>query len=180
MKLARTANNFVSFPALTANVVYRAAMFVVVLLHAAPNFLARRQLVDTSLEVADDLGRAAAPVEVAVALRLARVRVRKVFQNFTRQQRLIFEITLRVIMVEEVGTIESANKRIHVRDDNQCLLSALVCLPGRATFAAFLDRLATEFFVVLGNGGAASRIAQLDGCNTNGQDQQANIVQHLG
>lgn len=175
MKLARRKNNFVSFPALTANVVYRAAMFVVVLFHAASDFLARRQLLDASLEVADDLGRAATPVEIAVAFRLARVRVRKVLQNLARQQRLIFEITLRVIMVEKVGTIESANKRIDTMIFNVCF-RALVCLPGRATFAAFLDRLATEFFVVLGNGGAASRIARFDGCNTNGQDQQANIV----
>lgn len=82
-------------------------------------------------------------------------------------------------MVEQVGTIESANKWIHVRVDSQCLIWTLVCLPARATLAAFLDRLTAEFFVVLGNGGAASRIARLDARNTNGQDQQANIVQHL-
>lgn len=122
MKLARSENNFVSFPALTANAVCRAAMLVVVLLHAASHLLAGRQLLGAPLEVADDLGRAAAPVKVAVALRLARVGVREVLQDLARHQRLVFEIALRVIMVEEVGTIESANKRIHVRVDSQCLI----------------------------------------------------------
>lgn len=53
-------------------------MLVVVLLHATSHLLAWRQLLGTSLEVADDLGRAAASVKVAVALRLARVGVREI------------------------------------------------------------------------------------------------------
>lgn len=60
-------------------------MFMVVLFHAASDFLAMRQLLDASLEVADDLGRASAPVKVAIALGLARVGVRKVLQDLAWQ-----------------------------------------------------------------------------------------------
>lgn len=90
----------------TANGVHRAAVLLVVLLDAVLHLLIGRWAF-ALLARAEDLRWAAASVEVAVALCLARVDLLVVLKHVAGLQDFVFEVALRVVAPGQVGAVEA-------------------------------------------------------------------------